>query len=239
MQRYIIFPLRMTNLTFAHSGTVVNDKGSNIFVISHFDWLLVVFIRCRLLSRCVICEWRSSSDSQRRKKTVFEAEAMRKPTIFFESRSREGFGVVFGVVSSCMLTQSFQMTVSSSAQASLCCFWQSRTLIDENWDFPVNRNRQKTDLFRRDSSDRHPVSTRKSIVGSSGVWHATLKRSFFRKTNESDNATSSSSPCWNNVPKLFIFRIFTTKKANIVIAWNASKIKSDYCTFMILLPSYG
>ena len=29
-------------LTFAHSGTVVNDKGSDIFVISHFDSLFVV-----------------------------------------------------------------------------------------------------------------------------------------------------------------------------------------------------
>ncbi len=29
-------------LTFAHSRTVVNDKGSDIFVISHFDSLFVI-----------------------------------------------------------------------------------------------------------------------------------------------------------------------------------------------------
>ena len=31
-----------SDLTFAHSGTVVNDKGSDIFVISHVDSLFVV-----------------------------------------------------------------------------------------------------------------------------------------------------------------------------------------------------
>ena len=38
-----------SDLTFAHSGTVVNDKGSDIFVISHGE---IVFLFIRFLEGC-------------------------------------------------------------------------------------------------------------------------------------------------------------------------------------------
>ena len=38
----VIFDMVMSLLTFAHSGTVVDDKGGNIFIISHLEIVVVV-----------------------------------------------------------------------------------------------------------------------------------------------------------------------------------------------------
>ena len=130
-----------SDLTFAHSGTVVNDKGSDIFVISHFDSLFVVISLNLVVYRHKCDLWNDKGLFCGGKRPFRTRSVTRRvPTIFFWIGTFEvfGFDVVFyehGFLSH--FKWQYKRFFSSAGKA----------ITDKSQTLIVNRNRKNFRLF--------------------------------------------------------------------------------------------